>query len=120
MALDLSATTTRLLRKLASKRESGYVQLKRDAAGTTDPITGVYTAGTPELLPLNAAVVDMPQNLVGDRVLVTDKLVIADNLVTPEASDRLVIGGVEHQMILIGGVGGHAGVTQSIRMAARK
>ena len=120
MSLDLSKTATKLLRKLANKSEDGYVQLKRETAGFVHPVTGVYVDGVTQLLPLNAAVTDMPQSMVGDRVQITDKLVIADNLIEPNSKDRLVIGGVEHQMILINGIGGHAGVTQSIRMAARK
>lgn len=120
MALDLSAAATKLLRKLASKKESGYVQLKRESGESFDPITGQKTPGTAELIGLNAAVTDMPVNLVNDRVLITDKLVVCDSETIPQSDDKLVIGGVEHQMILLNGEGGHAGVTQAIRMAARK
>lgn len=120
MALDLSKTATKLLRKLASKSESGYVQLRRSTGGTIDDITGEETGATSELIDLNAAVTDMPITMVGDRIQITDKLVIADNLIEPLANDRLVIGGVDHQMIMISGGGGHAGVTQVYKMAARK
>lgn len=120
MALDLSATATKLLRKLASTKESGYVQLKRETGGSIDPITGQATAGTVELIGLNAAVTDMPANLVSDRINAEDKLVVCDKETIPTSDDRLVIGGVEHTIILINGEGGHAGTTQAIRMAARK
>lgn len=120
MALDLSKTASRLLRELASKSESGYVQLRRDVGGSINEVTGIKTAGTTTLYPLNAAVTNMPVTLIDDRVLITDKLVIADNLTEPLADDVLVIGGVDHQMIMISGKGGHAGVTQVYKMAARK
>lgn len=120
MPLDLSQVTTKLLRKLASQKETGYVQLKRESGGSIDQITGQKIDGTTELINLNAAVVDMPQSLVGDRINIDDKLVVADKETIPLSSDRLVIGGAEHTMILINGEGGHAGTTQAIRMAARK
>lgn len=120
MALDLSATATKLLRKLASTSESGYVQLKRETGGSIDPITGQKTAGTTELIGLNAAVTDMPATLVNDRINIDDKLVVCDNKAIPSSDDKLVIGGVEHSIILINGEGGHAGTIQAVRMAARK
>lgn len=120
MPLDLSKTATRLLRDLASKKESDHVQLKRDTGSNIDPITGIKTQGFTDLIPLNAAVTDMPKSMVSDRVNVDDKLVICDNETTPLPTDKLLIGGIEHQIILINGVGGHAGKTQAIRMAARK
>ena len=120
MSLDLSEVATKLLRELASKKETGYVQLKRETAGVVDPVTGAHTDGTTALINLNAAVSDMPQSMVSDRIQISDKLVIVDNLTIPTSKDRLVIGGVEHQIILINGAGGHAGITQSIRIAARK
>jgi len=120
MSLDLSKVATKLLRELASKKESGYVQLKRETAGFPHPVSGLYVDGVIEYLPLNAAVTDMPQSMVSDRIQISDKLVIVDNLTIPTSKDRLVIGGVEHQIILINGAGGHAGITQSIRIAARK
>ena len=120
MALDLSKVATKLIRKLASAAESGYVQLKRGEVSSIDPLTGLPVAGLEQLINLNAAVVDMPTNLVNDRINVDDKLVICDNLETPKSSDKLLIGGVEHSIILINGDGGHAGTTQAIRMAARK
>lgn len=120
MALDLSATATKLLRKLASKKESGFVQLKRETGGVIDPITGQSTDGVIEFIGLNAAVTSMPQSLVNDRINIDDKLVVCDNETIPSSDDKLVIGGVEHSIILINGEGGHAGVTQAISMAARK
>jgi hypothetical protein len=120
MSLDLSKVATKLLRELASEKESGYVQLKRENAGFVHPVSGLYIDGVVEYIPLNAAVTDMPQSMVGDRIQISDKLVTVDNLTTPTSKDLLVIGGVEHQLILINGVGGHAGATQVIRMAARK
>lgn len=120
MALDLSKTATKLLRKLASKSESGYVQLKRGGISSIDPLTGLPVLGLEEIIGLNAAVTDMPTSLVSDRVNVDDKLVVCDNKITPNSDDKLLIGGVEHSIILINGEGGHAGITQAIRMAARK
>lgn len=120
MPLDLSATTTKLLRKLAATKQSGYVQLKRETGGGADPITGDWTDGVTELIGINAAVVSMPVTMVdGTRILSTDSLVVTDKETETQTDDRLLIGGVEHTMFSID-VKNHAGTVQAQFLGARK
>lgn len=118
MSLDLSATTTKLLRKLAATSESQYVQIKRETGGGVDDY-GEYTAGTSELIGLNAAVTQMPKNMVdGTRILATDLLVVTDKLIPINFNDRVLIDGVKHTIISIDAKN-HSGTVQAQFIGAR-
>lgn len=114
--LDLSKVATSLLK---SDVNFGYIQLKRETGGTFDPLTGGYTDGSSELLPLTGAVKAIPDSLYdGTRIKQGDVMVVIDNAVRPLEADELVIGGKSYTIIAIHDKN-HSGVTQVYEIQGR-
>lgn len=107
MALDLSATAKRILDKLGSR---GFVKLvKLDS--TYEPVSGVKSS-TETVIDLSAASLPVPSELVdGERIKLTDKLIIMDNETAPDLSDIIRIEGKNYRIVSIEEVN-HAGTVQ--------
>ena len=121
MGLDLSATATRLLTKLAS---NSNVKLKRTTGATFDPVAGTQTGGTTTTTNLVAAVVKPGSPLFQDeRIRYGDKMVVMDNQLEPLYSDLIVIpddqgNAIDYVIVDIGGVN-HAGIRQIYKVVCR-
>ena len=109
MSLNLSATATKLMKKLG---DSGYVSITRKTAGTFDPVEGTTTGEVTTVLPVIGLVTKIDNRIVdGTRIKATDKTVLLDDGVTPLMTDLITFGGVNHTVIEIEEVN-HAGITQ--------
>lgn len=121
MGLDLSATATKLLTKLAS---TTHVKIKRTTGAVFDPVAGTQTGGTTTVTNLVAAVTKVDKVLIdGERIKYGDKMVILDNQFEPLMSDLIVIPddqGVDLDCVVIdiGGVN-HAGIRQIYKVICR-
>ena len=112
MALNLSATATGLLRKLAATSESGYLKLERRTGSTEDPDTGIVTPGFAGELWINGALTGYRETEIdGNRIIKGDKKAVIDNLVKPLPSDVFIAGGDRFAIVSIEPVN-HAGVVQ--------
>ena len=116
MTLDLSVTAKRLLDKLGA---NGYVKLVRTTGESYNPVTGESTGGATETIPLSAAVLPMPDNLMADtRVKATDEYFICAGDVHPLISDTVLIGGISLSIAIIEPIN-HAGTPQVFEVVAR-
>lgn len=115
MSLDLSATASKLLVKLASTSNVKLVQ-KTD---TYNPVTGEESSTSETVKNLTAAVIPMPSNLVdGTRVKSTDKMVIMDNQIKPKMTDFIRIDSVDYSIVEITAVN-PSGTPQIYKVVAR-
>lgn len=120
MSIDLSAKAAKLLAKLASSKATGYVKLKRETGGAKDPDTGLSTAGTETLIPVDAAVTSFANNEIdGTRIMHGDRRVIFANDIEPLQTDKVMIGGKEFTVIGQIEDVNHAGVTQVYKAQVR-
>ena len=116
MALDLSSTTTRLIKKLGDET---YVSITRKSGGTFDPVEGTTTGEASSVLPAVGAVTKVDSRVVdGTRIKATDKMIILDKEITPLYTDLISFGGVDHTVVDIDEVN-HAGVTQLWKVICR-
>lgn len=114
MALDLSATVTRLLDSLGEK---GFLTLV-SVSKTYNPSTMVETETTVTTA-LSGVSLSSPDNLVdGERIKLTDKYFIIDGAVKPKMQDRIKVAGDEYTIIAIN-EHNHAGVVQYYEVFAR-
>lgn len=111
MALDLSATATRLLRNLAATSESGFLVRRRIIGGSYDPING-DTPGTTEDTGLNGAALKSAKGLLPDSRIIADaQPVVIDNKVKVLHDDTVLVGGVEKTVLQVDTIN-HAGTVQ--------
>lgn len=77
MPLDLKETAKRLIRSLAGTAEMGIFYIKGETGGTTDPVSGQYTPGTPFSVAIDGALVGYSERLVdGENIRSGDKVLI--------------------------------------------
>ncbi len=120
MAIDISAKAQKLLSKLASSKAIGYVKLKRETGGSIDPDTGLYTAGTETLIPVDAAVTQFSAiEIDGTRIMHGDKRIVFAPDIEPMATDKVMIG--DDEFTIIGEIDdvNHAGTTQVYKAQVR-
>lgn len=87
----MAATAKRLLTRFGST-----VQIKRTTGGTYDPITGATTPGTETTYEPKGVLTKYPDRLIdGTRILQSDRKLILDDTVEPNASDKPVVQGEE-------------------------
>ena len=111
MALDLSATATRLLRKLAATSESDFLVRRRVVGGGYDPINGDIP-GTNEDTGLNGAALKNIQGLIPDsRIIVDAQPIVIDNKVEVLTDDSILVGGVDKSVLQVDTIN-HAGTVQ--------
>lgn len=116
MSLDLSAVATSLLTSLGS---TTYVKLVRVTGATTDPVLGTDTGGTTTTTDLIGVVLKVPEKLIdGERIFVSDKLVLIDNSVTPLMEDEIQIDSANYRIVQIDGFN-HAGTQQFWKLVVR-
>ena len=97
MALDLSSTTTRLIKKLGDET---YVSITRKSGGTFDPVEGTTTGEISSVLPAVGAVTKVDSRVAdGTRIKATDKMIILDKEITPLYTDLISFGGVNHTVV---------------------
>jgi hypothetical protein len=120
MAIDLSATATRLLRSLAANEASGYLKLVRVTGMTKDPDTGLVTGGTPTTIDLAGALIGYRESEVdGTRIMGGDKKAVVSCEVEPLATDVLrVAGDGDYTIVAIDPVN-HAGQGQVYHLQVR-
>lgn len=120
MAIDLSATATRLLRSLAADEESGYLKLVRVAGTTKDPDSGIVTGGVTSTIDLAGALIGYRESEIdGTRIMGGDKKAVVSCLVEPLATDVLrVAGDGDYTIVAIEQVS-HAGVVQVYHLQVR-
>ena len=116
MSLDLSKTATKLLKKLGSIT---YIKLIRTTGDTSDPVTGEDTGGTTTSTDLIGAVLKIPQKMIdGERILVSDKMIIIDKTLAPLSTDEIQFDSVNYRIIQIDGFN-HAGNQQFWKLVIR-
>ena len=114
--LDLSATATALMKSLGDET---YVTIKRKSGGVFDPVEGTTTGGSISTLSITGVVTKLDSRVVdGTRIKSTDKMILIDKEVTPDYTDLMTFGGVEHTIVDISEVN-HAGITQIWKVVCR-
>lgn len=97
--LKMAATAQRLLTKFGAP-----VTLQRYSGRSTDPVTGVVTAGTDASVTTTGLLKPFPDSLIdGERVLASDRMLILSAEQVPQPTDKPVIGG-QNWAIVEGGI----------------
>jgi len=116
MPLDLSATATALLTKLASNT---HVKIKRVTGASTDNVSGIDTGGVETITAVPAAVTGLNAALIADtRIQANDTRVVCDNSYPPLMSDTIIIGTSNYKIVAINEKN-HAGIIQAIEVICR-
>lgn len=87
----MAATARRLLTRFGST-----VDIVRETGGGYDPVTGTTTPGTETTYQPKGVLLKYPDRLIdGTRILQSDRRLILDDTVNPNASDKPVVQGEE-------------------------
>lgn len=94
---EMAATALELLREFGTS-----VTLKRTTGASTDPVTGVVTAGTADDQTTTGLLTPFPDRLIdGTRILASDRKLILSPEVRPLMTDKPVIGGQQWSIVQI-------------------
>ena len=119
MALDLSATAKKLIRKLAGTAEMGLFYIINETGGSEDPDTGEWTPGTTMRTAIDGALVGYNKALVdGVNIRADDYKLIAAHDAPIENNSTVEIYGKLYTIIDPKPIN-HAGTIQVFVMQVR-